>query len=94
MRERFDFGSRKPLRQIEEHWDALFNDDKEAWPAIRRVHHELMRDDALKRHLRSCFFHELEPAERRGYPFAEESRSRSRMSVLATVLTRIFWQVV
>jgi hypothetical protein len=85
IRKLFGLGSKATREQIEKCWDGIFNVDRARWPAIRRIHNELMADPALARHLRTCYWQELKPRERKGYEFQE---------VLGAVLTRLFWQVV
>jgi hypothetical protein len=85
IRRRFRLGSKATREQIEAVWDQIFNADKAAWPGIRRIFHELMRDEALARHLEKCYWQELEPWQRRGYTFEE---------LLPVVLYRLCWIVV
>jgi hypothetical protein len=85
IRVRFNLGSKATREQIEEVWDAMFNADPADWPCIRRVHGELMRDEALARHLHKCWWEELHPWELKGYEFEE---------IRPVVLTRLWWQVV
>jgi hypothetical protein len=85
IRARFQLGSKATLEQIEKVWDEIFKANPVAWPHIRRVHHELMRDEALVRHLGTCYWKRLENSERKGYEFKH---------VLPGVLEKIFLTVV
>lgn len=87
IRTRFRLGARATREQIEDSWDAIFNADRSAWPCIRRVFQELMQDQALKRHLRRCYWALVRegPWAIRGYTFTE---------LLPVVLFRAFLTVV
>jgi hypothetical protein len=85
IRALFGLGPRAPQEQIETVWDEIFNADRDAWPCIRRVFYEMMRDPALALHLSRCYWKELQPWQRRGYTFAE---------ILPVVLSRLCWTVV
>jgi hypothetical protein len=83
IRTRFRLGARATREQIEAVWDEIFP-DREAWPGIRRVFQEMMRDETLVRHLWMCWT-QLPPWDYRGYTFRE---------ILPVVLYRLCWVVV
>jgi len=85
IQQRFHLGSKATRKQIEEFWDPIFCNNEMDYPSLRRLHHHLMRDEALIRHLRKCFWKNLKHWQRGGYTFEE---------VLAATLMRIFWEVV
>jgi hypothetical protein len=73
IRAQFGLGSRATQEQIEAIWDDIFNADAAAWPSIRRVFEEMMRDPDLVRDLRSAWLRmkRSRPWRLRGFLFGE-----------------------